>query len=130
MSAKSTKGVPKSNQLAMYNSNPHALKHQSHNGGALTNMVLDSNPVVVQKYNNSATDYKATHAERERIASLRSSQEAPNPAGGSQRNIVFKENDGISTYLRQTSGNTQTPNIKADSDRGRALLVHANSNGQ
>ena len=47
MSAKSNKGMQKQN-LGLYNSNPQSLKHQSYNGGPVTNMILDSaNPIIV-----------------------------------------------------------------------------------
>ena len=86
-------------------------------------MVLDGgNPIVVQKFNNSATEHKI-----ERVGSLRSSQEVSNPASASQKHIVFKDNDGMSMYLRQSSApHNGTPHLKTESEKGRALLAMAN----
>lgn len=85
-------------------------------------MVLDGgNPILVQKFNKSATEQKY-----EQVGSLTSSQEA-NPASASQKHIVFKENDGMTMYLRQSSApHTATPQIKTESEKGRALLAMAN----
>ena len=50
-----------------------------------------------------------------------------NPASASQKHIVFKENDAMSMYLRQSSApHNGTPHLKTESEKGRALLAMAN----